>query len=615
MLDEKLPTEILSAILQHLPPTSHIDFACTCKKLAAASQYILRCHRDNHARFGVASDQDPATVSYLLESAFEIRDPVGAWHVRSFELWHDRIEGKNWVSADYSEPSKIRADHERPVSHVPSGLATEFKEWFEDYVEKELRENYHDGFEQARCGNDGLLKAMLLAKCPRLQEVKFITRSLDCGSCLYWLQQLIFDCVHAQECRQEQIEEEKWQSAFVWVPDHASDDSDEGDKLVGDSCCEQMDTERLEQAGSLYAPTSSIMTYVWPVGFSSVRRVAVGVNSDLGLQFTRSKDSTALFACILRLPNLETIYFNGLRCIGPSDDEEDDDYEADGSESDSAAKYIIPAHSSSVKHIFLDGLDQSGDSKFYRAFSRAPRELITFALRSQGPAEALVYSDSIVDALSEFQGHSLESLVWYGYDDGTAEGYECSGCLVGNLAGLLRLKQVSFNIRDLALSVESAVCRTETGSNPEVDWDTWDKDDFIASYIANAFPESMETLVLWGKTDNYFLVDERYSLLLERAFIKMIKNGRYQNLKAIFLQQPEPVTPAQEGARFQTAVTEGAAVGVDVNVSIEGRPVMHSIKFPEPVEEYHLGTRLGTRQYSEGWSFDPFVGKWRLCEV
>ncbi|KAH7343112.1 hypothetical protein BKA66DRAFT_580219 [Pyrenochaeta sp. MPI-SDFR-AT-0127] len=531
-------TELLCLIIEHLPLSSHFDFALTCKTLSAASQHVLRRHQDAHKRFRVASDLDPSTAPLLLRSAFGLGDPILAWHVRSFEVWRDRTTWAEWKSFSLTIPLQIDADCEPSDEQVSLGCAKEDLEWYREYLEKDLNdEELERGFDEVGGGSDGLLKALLFAKCSRLQELKFVTKSQKAGSCLYWLRIMISN----------------WSG------------------------------ERTR----------------WPIGFFNLRHVAIGIYSRTWMDDYHFQPSTSLLAHILRLPNIDTIFFNGLRCPEDDDDANDDD------DVNLWAEDTIPPRCSSVKHIFFDGPGTELSSDFREALFIAPRQLLTAAFRYSGPEGELWGASGIFGALAEFQGASLESLMWYDYDHHTIQGDHCSLSYTKEFANFQTLKQISFNIQDVELSAyHSQRSHREDGESLE---------NYFVRFASEAFPDNMETLVLWDTPGSGHAGDnDGKSTLLERAIVKMVKDKRYKNLKAIFLEDVESTRggPKKEALWFQEASAVGFAEGVDVHTLTSRASMKHSIKFPGPVDEYDLRTGLHSNGRPTDWVFNPYVGRW-----
>ncbi|KXH40927.1 hypothetical protein CSIM01_08414 [Colletotrichum simmondsii] len=91
-----LPSELLIDIIEHVDVASHLNFACTCKKIAKCSAGVLRRHRETHDKYGVISDLQPATIPTLLRDIVMHKDPWIAWHIRSLEIWGSRRFWEDW---------------------------------------------------------------------------------------------------------------------------------------------------------------------------------------------------------------------------------------------------------------------------------------------------------------------------------------------------------------------------------------------------------------------------------------------------------------------------------------------------------------------------------------
>ncbi|KAF6842623.1 hypothetical protein CMUS01_02939 [Colletotrichum musicola] len=101
----KLPPELVGRILDQADPADHLNFALACKRLAACSQHALRRHRDAYAKYRLCSDISPETVPTLLRLV--MRDPIVAWHVRSFEVWGARRSWASWEQFRYMLPRRL----------------------------------------------------------------------------------------------------------------------------------------------------------------------------------------------------------------------------------------------------------------------------------------------------------------------------------------------------------------------------------------------------------------------------------------------------------------------------------------------------------------------------
>ncbi|KAF1831811.1 hypothetical protein BDW02DRAFT_600521 [Decorospora gaudefroyi] len=199
----KLSTELILLIADHVPLEHHLDFACTCKRIALGLANVLQRHREAHEKYKVASDLSPYTVVNLLRSAFGYGDPIPAWHVRSFELWYDRKSWSEWKMLDFqNHPADDSA-----VAYEPADLMRYGD--LETYLEPlEHGDSTGEDAEAARVqmeeGQDAPLKAVLIATLPRLLDVKFVPHPIDClfeeqPSTLGWLQTLILEQIKSSD--------------------------------------------------------------------------------------------------------------------------------------------------------------------------------------------------------------------------------------------------------------------------------------------------------------------------------------------------------------------------------------------------------------------------------
>ncbi|KAF2025589.1 hypothetical protein EK21DRAFT_76061 [Setomelanomma holmii] len=527
---QDLSAELVLMIMDYLPFQSHLDLACTCKRLTIASQGVIERHQDSYSKYRVASDLDPSTVPLLLRSASGHGDPIPAWHVRSFEVWKDRTTWSEWQTFDLHTPLIAGRDSKPSPFRVSKEDARRYLYWLEEQLGEDLDfELVQELLTQVESGHDGVLKALLFAKLSRLEDLKIVTRSQEAGSSLTSLRILI----------------------------------------------------------SKYSTTA---TAPWPMGFCSIQKVAVGVTSGTWMDDNRDEEpSTFLFSCLLRLPSLNSIYFNKLRAymdcddMGSDQEEEECNYE------------MLPKGCSSVKHIFLHGCSGSlGEEE--DDLWKAPRELLTVSLRHDGPEE-FDGSTGTANALARVQKDSLQSLMWYGYT-----GHYGSRNIIGDHCAILdneefdrykrlpAMKQMSASVYDIDL------CNI---------YDEDDHDEFIVRRVATMFPRTMETLVLWDHPD------ESLAPLLERGIIKMIQGGQYKNLKSIFLEATERATGGEKKEKlwYQDATAAGKTAGVDIHTLTNREVMQHSIEFVEASDEYDLKSGIHSGIRPSDWVFDPYLGR------
>jgi hypothetical protein len=449
-----LSTELIYSILDFIPYESHLDFACTCKRLADCSSNILKRHQEASNKYRVASDISPTTIPTLLRSVFGFTDPLLAWHVRSLEIWYDRTSWLDWKPLHFDQPlHEEDKDVENTSWKWQDGEIERYLEAFDDQfiavfqssaenVFEDVRDQFADGF-------DGIAKALLIAHCPKLQGITFITH------------------------------ENKEQSTLSWVK-----------KIVHGN---------MEHGGH------------WLPGLCSIKDVAVGVESETWTTTTRhteddsnqldgSNKSMEFFSALLRLPRINSIYYNGLRT---SQDDDQTDYESDT---------LMPSGASTVKHIFLDDCDHMQPS-FLCALSSAPRALETFTLRAGNSGHRMDDADQLVSGLSDEQGKSLQTLMFYGpYTWETIHGYRCSVYRNEELDKARKLRTVAINISDVELDCFYSMS-DETRTQEQC------REYFIKWFRETAFPPYVERIVFWG------LADECYIPLCEGKFLDWLEDA------------------------------------------------------------------------------------------
>jgi hypothetical protein len=582
---EDLSAELVFMIMNHLPAPTHLDLACTCKRLAIASRGILERHQNSHKAYSTACDLDPSTVPLLLRSAFGQGDPIPAWHVRSFEVWKDRTTWFDWQTFDLRTPLIPEQNSKPPSSRVSREDARRYLYWFEEQLGEDLEiELIEKLFAQIESGHDGLLKALLFAKLERLEDLKFVTRSQETGSCLTSLRTLIVECIKKAA------------------------DSEDDERQDDEQYCEESDSER-----ELH---SKIPTSPWPPGFCNIRKVAVGVGSGTWMDDNRDEESCIfLFFHLLRLPSLNSIYFKRLFGHGSH-------WEGERGPGVEFYDYdVLPPRSSSVQHIFLHGCSGTFGEEADELW-RGPRELLTMSFRFDGPEE-FDGATGIAHGLARVQKSSLRSLMWYGYQGGYGSrnilGDHCSihdNEEFDHFKRLPAIKQVSYSAHDIGLCMEHAdtyPCLrsdSEEGRDDEDDqgniYDEDDHEEFVVRRVATMFPRTIETLVLWDKSD-----EEGMDVLLSRGITKMIQDGQYKNLKAIFLEATQREAEGTEKVALlcEDAIAAGVAAGVDVHLLSSRAAMQHSIDFTEAPDEYDLKSGLHAGIRPNHWVFDPYLGR------
>ncbi|KAF2633469.1 hypothetical protein BU25DRAFT_453230 [Macroventuria anomochaeta] len=575
-----LSTELVCLIIDFVPPESHLDFACTCKRIADCSSKVLKRHQEAYSKYRVASDISPITIPTLLRSAFGRADPLLAWHVRSIEIWYDRTSWLDWKPLNFDQCLheedmdvdstlwKWQDDELLEYLEAIEGQFDAMLESGDEDIRLEAREQFEDGL-------DGILKMLLIAYCPRLQDVKFITHEHREKSTLGWLKRVI-----------------------------------QGSILYGSH---------------------------WPPGLCSIQEVAVGVESETWMttRHTQNEDghldgsnkTMEIFSTLLRLPRLNSIYYNDLRRSGWDDST---DYES---------RTLMPLHSSTVKHIFLDDCSDMPHS-FRFALPRAPSALETFTLRAGDSGDRMDDADALVQGLCSEQSASLHTLMFYGpYSYAQIHGYRCSVYRNEELEKADNLKTVAMDISDVELD-----CLYSTSGDVYKMTYKEQRKYFVKWFTETAFPGSIERLVFWGKAEEYFPTQCKGSFLdwLEDALIAVIQSHRrmegwdeddeeydklsdayesfYGNLKAVYLEDVETEykntrhkngEPRADKIYFQRLVEVGREAGIDIHTLTNRVPAKHTHSFPTAPDKYNLrsGSWWERKGEIEDWVFNVYKGR------
>ena len=117
-------------------------------------------HQKAYSKYRVASDLLPTTVPTLLRSAFGRADPLLAWHVRSIEIWYDRISWLDWKSLQFDQ---LLHEEDMDVDSVSwkweddelSEYLEDIEDQFDALVENGDEDARTDAREQLEDGADG----------------------------------------------------------------------------------------------------------------------------------------------------------------------------------------------------------------------------------------------------------------------------------------------------------------------------------------------------------------------------------------------------------------------------------------------------------------------------
>ncbi|KAF5963803.1 hypothetical protein FBULB1_13171 [Fusarium bulbicola] len=249
--------ELILQILEYGPPSAYLDVALTCTALHHQCRKLLDLHREADAKFRIISDLCPETVVNLLKDTKMAR--IERWHVRELEIWGSRKDWEDWRPWVPKLPRTCGLADDPPIRHgldlqdIQRYIRTALELW--TFPEFEWYSGWEFDSEAVQrdleAGQDGFLKLLLIATCPRLHSLRFAKRRLDPHTTLEWM-------------------------AYVINKD-------------------------------------SNFTCNRPQGFKSLKSIAVGIESDQRRLNDESVHRyLGDFVALLYIPNLERLYFNDL---------------------------------------------------------------------------------------------------------------------------------------------------------------------------------------------------------------------------------------------------------------------------------------------------------------
>ncbi|KAG5754667.1 hypothetical protein H9Q70_002687 [Fusarium xylarioides] len=556
-----LPTELITRIIDLADPSTHLNLACVCTHLFKCAKKILTHHQEAHRKFSVISDLDPSTIPTLLRSASGITSPIDAWHIRHIELWGSRwdwAEWRPWSLRKIAAQAGVPRQRRRHVFSKGQPLEWVIPRWeLAHYlkimqVELGLPEDLVDltrvEFER---GCDGVMQMLLIVLCPRLESLKFMYNRHDKVASrrgLHWLTSVM---------------------------------------------------------GKSWIDSS------WPLGLQSLRDVAVGLTSKTSVDddIVYVWYPRRYFTGLMKLPNLRSLYFRGLRPQDHPAIDGGDDFVAnshlgnDGAVESSTtislrdAADALPGRCSTVENLYLK---DTGDYDNTMELAAAPKALKSYTIHGGSVG---FYEVSDCDIQLEFmvqeQSESLESIMIY--DSAELQGYRCTLYRLGYeipVSECTKLRQIHVEMSDF-LTAAYYEFPWEDGDFREVGevWKDASRHQDCAEVIAGYLPASLEVFVLGNSTEITALEMEVDIL------IRIILSNKLPCLKAIFVEVPDdgddmyPLTKLREVGREN---------GVDVRVKTNPQVSRHHIQLPmAPQAISHQ-----SHQNAQKSEFGPFKGCW-----
>ncbi|EKJ70785.1 hypothetical protein FPSE_09021 [Fusarium pseudograminearum CS3096] len=279
-----LSPELIFQIVGHCPATI-LTLALTCSSVYRLCQPVLKQHRDAYKKYKVTSDLSPETVLHLLRAGPTAE--IERWHT-DWRRWSPELPGAYGLAEE--DPSRSALSAQELQRCTRKGT-----EWWE--LSRSDINNIQNTLES---GNDGYLKTLLIASCPRVHSIRFAKRPKDSWSVLNWIR-----------------------SAIGW---------------------------------------SKCGNGKWPPGFESLRNMAVGVS--IGLSPHEEDNGSlhgSILTLLLHLPHLKNLYFcDPFEIRHPEDGNEDEYFDlrelCDFPANTSSVEYLFLDNPTNLSAEFFDAL-------------------------------------------------------------------------------------------------------------------------------------------------------------------------------------------------------------------------------------------------------------------
>lgn len=311
----------------------------------------------------------------------------------------------------------------------------------------------------------------------------------------------------------------------------------------------------------------------------------------------------------MKLPNLRSLYFRGLRAKDhPEIDGEDDSsvnrqlrndgaFESSTTISLRDAADELPTRCSAVENLYLkDTCDYDNTAEL----AAAPRALKSYTIHggSFGFGQVSDYDIQLEFMVQEQHG-SLESIMIY--DASELQGYRCTLYRLGDeipVHECIKLRQIHVQMSDFLTSAYY-VFPWGNGEFQELEevWKDDSKHQDCAEVIAGLLPLSLEVLILGDS-------DEITSLEMEEDVLtRIILSNKLPSLKAIFLEVPDDENNLPPLTKLYQV---GWQNGVDIRAKTNPQVPRHQIQLPMAPQ----ALSYQSPQDAQESEFDPFRGCW-----
>ncbi|KAG5800555.1 hypothetical protein H9Q69_000442 [Fusarium xylarioides] len=339
----------------------------------------------------------------------------------------------------------------------------------------------------------------------------------------------------------------------------------------------------------------------WPPGLQNLRDVAVGLTSNTCLDddivyiwYPRS-----YFRGLMKLPNLRSLYFRGLRPQDHPELDGEDDLDANrhlgnGGALESSttislrdAADALPARCSTVENLYLK---DTGDYENAMELAAAPKALKSYTIHG-GSIGFYEVSDCDIqlELMVQEQSESLESIMIY--DASELQGYRCTLYRLGDeipVQECINLRQIHVQMSDfLTFAYYEFPWGDRDFQEVGKVWKDASKHQECAEVIAGYLPPSFEVLVLGDSTEITSMEME------EDILISIILSNRLPSLKAIFIKVPDDEDNIYPLTKLYKV---GREKGVDIRFKTNLQVSRHHIQLPMAPHAISYQSRSNVQQ-------------------
>lgn len=352
-------------------------------------------------------------------------------------------------------------------------------------------------------------------------------------------------------------------------------------------------------------PSTDLLS--WAPGLRNLSQISIGIHSGGEYAQVNYWNEADILADLLKLPNLETLYFRGLKQRDITERETDDEIE-----DWPGRPYSFPDSCPQLRKLFLEGTPTWRQENDIDVSNRFTRSLFRTCNGLEAVSSLWMSFDRLDDipaALGRSASATLRSFMPFGNRSRTYEGSTYS---LQTLSTLPNLRLVNFDIKAILRSMPDY-------STQERDW----KGDYHITATERPavttldFPASLEVLVLLC----YETLNNVEALFVDDTLAAMLESGAYQHLKAIYLEPLRRFKRLDDGWpfphrwKYPKTIAAGERSGIEIHTSWEYSHMRHPVDWPRAPDTRDLiggpfGAHIREISSKAQETFNPYRGYW-----